>query len=112
MWQVFAGTLLLASVLAVVGLWALLWAVRHLEDNDAGVDATDDLRTTGPAPTDARLYGRRGRQGDRPVALSTVQQDLAARLADRRREAAAAKVHGGGRSVSLGPRDSDSDTAA
>jgi len=35
MWQVFAATVLLASLLAAAGLWALLCAVRHLEDGDA-----------------------------------------------------------------------------
>lgn len=104
MWQAFAGTVLLAVVLAVLGLWALLWAVKHLEDDDAGeADLLAD---------EARGHmasHRLGWQDQRH--LSKVQSDLKRDFAARRREAAEVALFRRATSLrqpAAGPSDSDS----
>lgn len=87
MWQVFAGTVLLASVLAVAGLWALLWAVRHLEDDDDAGET--DLLVEERAP---RLVASDRERRD--VCELHALQSEERRRELRRRVEAAAKVRG------------------
>ena len=78
MWQVFAGTVLLAGVLAVVGLWALLWAVRKLEDDDA---EPTDVRADRPRGSVAEDWQRRDHQGDMCAVLTDLSRKQSARRA-------------------------------
>ena len=85
MLQILIGTVGFGVLLVVAVAWGLMRGMRALEDDDAG---SPDLRAhTARRPVaDHRL----GWQDQRH--LSTVQSDLARRLADRRREAADAHV--------------------
>lgn len=88
-WQIVMGTVGFGACLIALWVVALLLAAHALEGDDAETTPATDLRLAEPSRTPA---GSRLRW-DRPVALSQVQQDLAARLADRKREASEAKVH-------------------
>jgi hypothetical protein len=69
MWQVFAGTVLLASLLAGAGLWALLSAVRQLED---GETEPIDVRAGGASRPVAAHVLRRTDAGDLSAMLTGI----------------------------------------